>query len=125
MASPIVHVEIASEDGTKSGDFYSKLFGWNIDSSFPGYTMFSAEGGPGGGFAPLGSNMGLTYKPGDVIIYIAVDDIDTKLREIESSGGKAIHPRTEIPGMGWFAIFNDPTGNRVGLFEGRGDQPAG
>jgi ferritin-like metal-binding protein YciE len=25
-------------------------------------------------------------------------------------------PKTEIPGMGWYAIFADPTGNRLGLF---------
>jgi predicted enzyme related to lactoylglutathione lyase len=28
-------------------------------------------------------------------------------------------PKTEIPGMGWYAIFSDPTGNRIGLFTGR------
>jgi predicted enzyme related to lactoylglutathione lyase len=25
-------------------------------------------------------------------------------------------PKTEIPGFGWFGMFMDPTGNRVGLY---------
>ncbi len=27
-------------------------------------------------------------------------------------------PRTEIPHVGSYAVFTDPTGNRVGLFTG-------
>jgi predicted enzyme related to lactoylglutathione lyase len=25
-------------------------------------------------------------------------------------------PKTEIPGIGWWGMFTDPTGNKIGLF---------
>jgi len=28
-----------------------------------------------------------------------------------------IIPRTELPNTGWMAVFEDPSGNRLGLFE--------
>jgi predicted enzyme related to lactoylglutathione lyase len=34
----------------------------------------------------------------------------------EALGGKILTPRSEIPGMGWYGLFSDPTGNLVGLF---------
>ena len=38
---------------------------------------------------------------------------------VEARGGKTILPKTEIPGVGWFAFFADPTGNQVALFKGK------
>ncbi len=43
------------------------------------------------------------------------------LERIVAAGGKVALARTEIQGMGWFALFTDPTGNTVGLFT---DKPA-
>jgi predicted enzyme related to lactoylglutathione lyase len=31
-------------------------------------------------------------------------------------------PKQEIPAIGWFAFFADPTGNRIGLFKGMGER---
>lgn len=60
--------------------------------------------------------MGLGYKAGEVLIYIGTDDIDASLAKITSLGGKTILPKTEIPQVGWWAVFADPTGNKIGLF---------
>ena len=35
---------------------------------------------------------------------------------VEKLGGKVLHKKTEIPGMGWFGIFHDPTGNVLALY---------
>jgi predicted enzyme related to lactoylglutathione lyase len=43
-------------------------------------------------------------------------DIEVALKKRVALGGKALSPKTEIPGMGWFAFFADPNGNRLGLF---------
>jgi predicted enzyme related to lactoylglutathione lyase len=79
------------------------------------YVMFDVEPGPGGGFPKAD---GETYKKGDVIVYISTDDIEATLAKVEELGGKTLLPKTEIPNMGWFAFFSDPTGNRVGLYTG-------
>jgi predicted enzyme related to lactoylglutathione lyase len=49
---------------------------------------------------------------------VASEDIDADLRKAESLGGTTVVPKTEIPQVGWFAIFKDPSGNKVGLFSG-------
>ena len=59
-------------------------------------------------------------KPGDVIVYFATDDIDATLARVEALGGKTIIPKTEIPNVGWFGWFTDPTGNKVALFTSSG-----
>lgn len=111
---PIVHVEISATDRKKSAEFYHKVFGWavhHIDEM--SYTTFTTgDNELGGGFNPAPQNMPV----GSTCIYIGTDDIDASLREIETNGGKIVRPKDEIPGMGWFALFQDPAGNLVGLY---------
>ena len=111
---PIVWVEIPSADRKESAEFYSGLFGWQIDNSMDEmkYTMFSAGEGPGGGFPEIADG----FEPGDVMILVGTSDIDASLSRAEQLGGKTVVPRTEIPGNGWYAVFEDPTGNNIGLF---------
>ncbi len=114
---PIVHIEIPGNDPKAASKFYEEAFGWKIKVA-PGfdYHMFAAEGGTGGGFVKPGESMGVTYKAGEVLIYIGTDDIDASLTKVQSLGGKIVLPKTEIPQTGWFAIFSDPTGNKIALY---------
>lgn len=110
----IVHIEFSANDPDSAGKFYSELFGWKT-TSHPemNYTTFSDGDRPGGGFAKVDGAM---THAGSVLVYISTDDIDATLAKIEAAGGKTAVPKTPIPGMGFFAVFTDPTGNRVGLF---------
>jgi predicted enzyme related to lactoylglutathione lyase len=109
----VVHIEFSAQDLESAAKFYSDLFGWKV-SQMPemNYATFETENGLGGGLNPLGEN----YPAGTVIVYVSTDDIGASLTKAESLGGKIVTPRTEIPGMGWFGLFSDPTGNLVGLF---------
>ncbi len=117
MPSPIVHVELVAADPAKAAQFYGEVFGWNLqhDPSFD-YHMFSADPGPGGGFVKAGESGGVEYKVGEPLLYIGTDDIEGTLERIEAHGGKRLLPKTEIPGIGWFAIFLDPAGNKMALY---------
>ncbi len=117
MSHPVVHIEIPSRDPKVNARFYGDAFGWKLDHAPEAdYWMFATEGGPGGGFpgteGPSGS------KVGEVLIYIETDDIEASLAKIASLGGKTLMPKTEITGMGWYAFFADPSGNKVGLYKG-------
>jgi|SRR5579859_3170898 len=116
---PVVHIDIPANDPKAASAFYADAFGWKIhvEPSFD-YHMFQVEGGPGGGFVKVGEGMGghISYKPGDVLIYLDTDDIDASLAKVSAHGGKVVMPKTEIPGVGWWAVFADPTGNKLGLF---------
>lgn len=113
--SPIVHVEFAARDPQVTAKFYASLFGWQTDvDEALNYHMFSAEGGPGGGFVAEGGE--LQMQPREVIVYAGMDDIEGTLARVEELGGKILTPKTEIPHVGWFAIASDPDGRRFGLF---------
>jgi len=109
----IVHIEIPSADLKASGEFYKALFGWKI-TPVPemNYMLWEPTEAPGGGFTPLGEGT----QPGDVLIYVDSADIEADLKKAEMLGGRMIVPKSEIPGVGWFGIFTDPTGNRIALY---------
>ncbi len=109
----VVHIEIPAADPIKAGKFYEQLFGWKIQTDTNmNYTMWEPAQGPGGGFNPLGEHT----KPGDVLIYVDSADIETDLKKAESLGAKIVTPKTEIPTVGWFGVFKDPTGNSIALY---------
>jgi len=115
---PIVHIEIPARDTGAAGKFYGDLFDWKIESDATyNYVQFQAEGGPGGGFVEVGqSGMPVEYKTDSLLVYVSTDDIDATLAKAESLGGKTLMPKTEIPHVGWWGVFSDPSGNRVALY---------
>jgi uncharacterized protein len=117
----IVHIEIPANKAGEAGKFYGDLFGWKIEADPTyNYVQFAAEGGPGGGFVEVTGNAPIPYKPDSLLVYVSTDDIEATLAKVESLGGKTVLSKTEIPQMGWWAVFSDPTGNRIGLFSGMG-----
>lgn len=118
MAShPIVHIEIPAADAKAAGTFYQEVFDWKIetDPTF-NYVQFQSEGGPGGGFVKPGGEAPVEYKPDRLLVYLATDDIEATLASIEAHGGKTVAPKMEIPGVGWWAVFTDPSGNHLALY---------
>ena len=109
----IVHIEIPAAKSADAASFYGDLFGWDIqhDEGFD-YTMFSG-GNIGGGFTHVGEN---NTQVGDVLVYIGSDDIEADLKAIAAKGGSVVMPKMEIEGVGWFAVFKDPTGNTLALY---------
>jgi predicted enzyme related to lactoylglutathione lyase len=111
---PIAHIEFSANDPEEAGKFYNDLFGWKLETMPQmDYVTFETEPNRGGGFPRIDNEM---IKPGDVIVYVHTDDIETSLAKVETIGGKVLLPKTEIPTIGWYAFFADPTGNRVALF---------
>ena len=113
----IVHIDISAKDLSEAGAFYGDLFGWKSHQppGFENYRVWEADSGPAGGFMPADGNFTL----GSVLIYVSTDDIDATLAKAASLGGKTVVPKTEIPNVGWFGVFTDPSGNHIGLFTGR------
>ena len=115
-ASPhqIVHVEIPSADQQASCDFYSGLFGWETvmipDMDYAGYNPGGEQTGVG--FAKIDE----VYQPGKVVVHVSTPDIEATLAKASGLGATTLVPKTSIPGMGYYAIFTDPSGNRIGLY---------
>jgi predicted enzyme related to lactoylglutathione lyase len=110
----VVHVEIPAANVEAAGKFYQDLFGWKISHDPElNYSMWEAGNGDAYGGFPQVSDQ---THAGQVLVYIASDDIDADLKKVVEMGGKVIFPKDEIPQTGWFALFQDPTGNVLGLY---------
>jgi predicted enzyme related to lactoylglutathione lyase len=110
----IVHVEFHVKEPKKLEAFYGSLFGWKFEA-VPGmdYALFQAPSGPGGGVGTLQPG----NWPSGIINYIFVDSVEKFEGNIKKAGGKIISPKLEVPGQGWFAVFEDPSGTRMALWE--------
>ena len=115
MANPVVHWEIGgARDAKRLGNFFSQLFGWNVNADNPhNYAVVDTGGG--------GINGGIMQacegQPSYVAFYVQVDDLHAYLDKSVGLGGKALIPPTPIEGVGAFALFLDPEGHCVGLFK--------
>lgn len=115
MGDPVVHFQIGATDWARTRDFYADLFGWTVTGDPSGYGMIDTGSGMGiiGGVmqAPPG-------RPPWLAVYVAVDDVQKALVRAEELGAtRVVEPRT-VPGeQGAFAMFTDPDGNLIGLFE--------
>ena len=47
---------------------------------------------------------------------MSVDSIEEATATILAEGGKVLQDKMAIPGMGWFATYQDTEGNKFGLF---------
>lgn len=114
----ITHIDIPVADLGAAATFYSELFGWQIAEmpGFEGYPMWQAPNGiSGGGLAPRGD--GFTQPRS----YVEVDSIEDTLAKVTAAGGSVLMEKSPISETSWWAIFADPDGNHVGLYEGTTD----
>ena len=109
----ISYIEIPTRNSSESAKFYESLFGWKTSATEGmDYVMWDAGEGPTGGFNPINAE----FKAGDVSIYINSEDIEADLKKAAALGGSIEHQKTEIPGFGWWGMFKDTAGNRIGLY---------
>ncbi len=125
----IVHFEIPADNIERAKEFYTTIFGWQINK----YEMGKNSGHEYYGVrtTPVDDKM-MPIKPGAInggmmkrvnpgqpfMNYIHVEDIDKMLKTIVAKGGKICLPKQEIgKSMGWIACFQDTEGNLMGLHQ--------
>ncbi len=109
--------ELLTHDVDKSGEFFTDLFGWKSKAMDMGgmvYTQFINGDKPAGGMLKIQPEWGET--PSNWVIYFAVEDCDASLAKITELGGREISPAQDIPGMGRFAMVQDPQGAVFAVF---------
>jgi predicted enzyme related to lactoylglutathione lyase len=116
MGRPVVHWELWSEDPGKIAEFYGKVFGWEI-RSIPEMNYHLAETGGEGGI-----NGGIMKPqqgpwPGNMALYIDVDELAPYLEKIVEAGGEILVEEQVVPGVGSFSLFKDPDGRVLGMWK--------
>ena len=109
------HMEIPADEPAILIPFYAGVFGWKIApvEGFNDYHAFmTGPGNSGGAIGKRGVSVADRLR-----VYIDVASIGDALETATRLGGSVREPRTEIPGMGWFAVIADPEGGEMALFE--------
>jgi predicted enzyme related to lactoylglutathione lyase len=112
MPQPVIHFEIGCRDSAKTADFFSGLFGWNMQPMGPATMIHTgADSGIHGHITALGHE---PYRY--TMFYVQVDDVQGYLDKAGALGAKTLVPPVEIP-TGTFAWFADLDGNTIGLWK--------
>lgn len=116
MKKLISWVEIPAIDFSRAVEFYSNVLEIDLDPlDFGPEKMACLPDDEGAiSFSP-------GFKPssdGPIISLNAENNIDGMISRIEKNGGKIIRPKSKIEaeGRGYFALFIDSEGNRMGLY---------
>jgi predicted enzyme related to lactoylglutathione lyase len=112
----ICYLEIPTTDVARSVSFYQAAFDWKTRTRGDGSTAFDDGVGEVSGAWVKGRPSSLT--PG-LLVYIMVDDIDATSRVIVENGGTIVH-ELDRTAPEWFALFADPDGNVLGIYQERG-----
>jgi predicted enzyme related to lactoylglutathione lyase len=118
MGQPVVHFEIIGKDVEALGNYYSELFGWEINADNPAnYGTVEREGNTNADGIGIGGGLGAGPEgyDGHVTFYIEVPDVEAALAKAESLGGsRMIGPMEPVEGV-QIGLFNDPEGHTVGV----------
>jgi predicted enzyme related to lactoylglutathione lyase len=121
-------VDLGSPGVERAAQFYGELFGWTADpgpEEAAGYRMCLLDGAPVAGLGPAQS-------PGTPFwsMYVSVADADETRDRVVKAGGNVLVEPTETTGLGRFAVFTDPVGAQVSVWQpmlhhgsGRVDEP--
>lgn len=127
-----IHFEIFSANPSKTAEFYTGLFGWDIqkwdnpemEEAGMEYWMImtapegSGEPGINGGISQRKSDMAKAGEPYNAFVCsVQVDSVDEYIKKVEEMGGKVTQPKMPIVGMGWMAYCMDLEGNTFGLYQ--------
>lgn len=126
----VVHFEIPSDDREKANQFYTSVFDWETEETpFEDDVYMSVITSPvdeNHMHEERGAINGAIISRDDTvtspIITIDVSSIDDHVSKIEAEGGSIVVPKGEVPDMGYYAYFEDPDGNVIGLWESLGEE---
>jgi uncharacterized protein len=113
-------VDLMTRDPATAITFYEGLFGWtHIDQPTPmgpPYTQFFKDGRLVCGLSPM--MPGVPEEVGAFwSSYVLVEDADAVAAKVEDAGGRVQMPVMQVMDQGRMAMFADPAGAAVGIWE--------
>lgn len=135
--NPVVHFEMGYFDAERMKNFYTNVFGWNLQQMGPemgnyivahtaetdSNNMVTVPGTINGGFYQKNDDP-MSHAPS---VVLSVPDIRAAIKAVETGGGKILGAMNAsgdtsmepmmIPGVGLWISFLDTEGNRVSLLQ--------
>jgi predicted enzyme related to lactoylglutathione lyase len=111
-------VDLATPDVDAAAEFYAGLFGWSTperpdSAEMGGYRRASKDGADVAGMFPLMQE----GQPPVWSTYVSVEDADATVAAAKEAGGNVIAEPMDISDFGRMAVFSDPTGAVIGIWQ--------
>lgn len=131
MSNPVVHFEMPAKDKKRASEFYSKVFGWNMQQMGPEMGdyltaqtaqtdekgMVQTAGAINGGFFDYKDEEGFNVPH----LVISVENLEQALEAVKTSGGQILTGELgqimDIPNVGRYANIKDPEDNIIGMLQ--------
>ncbi|HVV85831.1 MAG TPA: VOC family protein [Kofleriaceae bacterium] len=114
MGNPFVHLDLACDDPEAAKKFYKSIFDWKFQD-FPAMSWTGIDVGTG-----TGGGLGKKQQPGTPTAwtaYVNVDDVKKTIEKARKAGATILLPFMEVPNMGYLAVFQDPQGAQIGVWQ--------
>jgi predicted enzyme related to lactoylglutathione lyase len=112
-----VWLDLSSSDPAASREFYSKLFGWQIevnpDPLYGGYALAKIGGKD---VAGIGPKM-MAEAPTAWSIYLGTTDAAALTKKVTAAGGAVIVEPMQVGDQGTMAVFQDPSGAFISAWQ--------
>lgn len=116
-------VDLATADLPASNTFYGSIFGWEADDQGPeagGYVIYRKGGRMiAGGMKIMGEG-----QPPAWMTYVGVEDADKTIDVAKQAGATVFVEPMDVMDLGRMAVFADPTGAALGLWQPRNHKGA-
>lgn len=114
--------DLSASDIGAAKEFYSQLFGWELDAMPAGpdmtYYMARLQGRYVAGMMQQMPDMAATGVPSYWASYLAVDNADEAAAKVPEAGGTVLYPVEDVEnGSGRMFFAADPTGAQVGFWQ--------
>ncbi len=109
--------ELMTRDVARAKKFYADALGWSFEAmpmdGGTTYWLAKMDGEPVGGLFDIS---GPEYKgvPESWMSYIAVDDVNARVKKATQAGAKVMKPAFDVPGVGRIVILLEPGGAGIG-----------
>jgi predicted enzyme related to lactoylglutathione lyase len=115
--SALTWFQVPAADFRRAVNFYNAVLQTQLrEETMADETMglFPYQEGGVGGAVTLAPYL----KPGENgtnVFLLVKGELNEALDRVAKAGGKLLTPKTELPGMGHYAVIRDTEGNRIGL----------
>jgi predicted enzyme related to lactoylglutathione lyase len=121
VANNVEHFTINADDVARARRFYAQIFGWKFEPwGPPDYFRITTGNQENPGIS------GALHERREIVpgkkshgfeCSISVADIDATVLAIKACGGKIVLPKSRVPGIGTFVMFEDTEANIVTAIE--------
>ncbi len=118
-------VDLSVDDPAAARQYYSELFGWDIQDGpeeAGGYLMALKGGRPAAGVGP---KMGDPSTPSVWTTYLAADDADATAEKVTAAGGQVFMPPFDVMDVGRMTVAADSSGAAFGIWQAGAHAGAG